>query len=303
MGIPNRFEDLPVVGALPPEAAASRLAEVGEPAEPSSTGPRPLFFSTLDCLPFRERLWSYTSHVIGYLPLRPATGGTQPIRHAGDVEPDSSLRGARVRVSLDRLRVAQYPGQGAHRVLFDFSARNHIDDKAEELHFNAVYRVGEDEMSGVVGYPIFVGLQVGDEGLALRCYTVNVKNDQDESFLSFLESDTFRAGLRLLGPIQPALGLLSAMALNLTRAIAARNRNVPVQDFYLGLDFGATPLGLRLAEGNYLVAQVPGAAAAAWDWSEWAYDPRGGQVVGTGPDRRSFPYNYVAIGVSRHDRL
>ena len=41
------------------------------------------------------------------------------------------------------------------------------------------------------------GLTVGPEGLAFRCYTVNVKNDQDEALLGFLESDTFRAGLRL----------------------------------------------------------------------------------------------------------
>jgi hypothetical protein len=40
------------------------------------------------------------------------------------------------------------------------------------------------------------------------------------------------------------------MALGLTKALASRHDNVPVQDFYLGLDTSGTPMGARLAEGD-----------------------------------------------------
>jgi hypothetical protein len=300
MSQPDPFADLPVVAALPADRAAAKLAELGEPVAPGGgPGEESVPFGTWDFLPWKAKLWASTAHAFGYLPPAAPGAGPQAITHAGDAKPDPSLKGARVRVTLDRLRVAQYPGGGLHRVLFDFYARNRTAGGAEDLHFNATYRVREGEAAGVVGYPIFVGLSVGDDGLAFRCLTVNVKNDQDESFLGFLESDTFRAGLRLVGTAQPALAPLSAMALNLTKSVAARSRNVPVQDFYLGLDFGANPLGARLAEGNYLAVQVP--AAEAWDWGAWVYDPRAGQVVAAGPGREPLPYNYVVFGVSRYD--
>jgi hypothetical protein len=302
MSVPNWFEGLPVVGAMPPDRAAAKLSELGEGVAPPPADPdRPVFRGPLDFLPWKKKLWASTAHAFGYLPPAPPGSGPVPVVHAGDVRPDPSLKGARVRVTLDRLRVAQYPGGGTHRVLFDFYARNQADAGAEDLHFNATYRVKEGESAGVVGYPIFVGLRVGDEGLAFRCYTVNVRNDQDEALLGFLESDTFRAGLRLVGTAQPALGPLSALALNLTKAVAGRTRNVPVQDFYLGLDFGANPMGVRLAEGNYLAAQVPEDEARGWDWGKWAYDPRAGQVVGAGPQKEPLPFNYVVFGVSRYD--
>jgi hypothetical protein len=58
------------------------------------------------------------------------------------------------------------------------------------------------------------------------------------------------------------------LALLVTKAIARRHRNVPVQEFYLGLDFGSTATGARLAEGSYLAVQVPEAVQTVWDWEE-----------------------------------
>src|SRR5262249_35296331 len=149
----------------------------------------------------------------------------------------------------------------------------------EDLHFNAAYRAREGEGAATVGYPIFVGLSAGADGVAFRCFTVNVKNDEDEALIGFLDSDVFRAGLRLASAAQPALAPLGAMAFSLTKALAGRNRNVPVQDFYLGLDFGSNPTGARLALGSYLAVQVPESKGAVWDWDEWAYSPSTGHVV------------------------
>src|SRR5262249_36960121 len=159
--------------------------------------------SSLDWLPFRQRLWAHTAHAFGY--LAPAEPGTDllPIRHAGNLKPDAMLKGARLRITLDRLRVAQYPGGGMHPILFDFYARHQAAGGPEDLHFNAVYRGREGEGAAVVGYPIFVGLGAGPDGVAFRCFTVNVKNDQDEALIGFLESDVFRSGLKLLSAAQP----------------------------------------------------------------------------------------------------
>jgi len=293
------FAGLPPVGAMPPAAAAAKLREVGEDAGPPDDPDLPASFGPLDFLPWRRKLWAGTTHLFGYLPPTPPGSGMVPLVGAGAITPDPSLRGARVRVTLDRLRVAQYPGGGTHLVLFDFAARNPAPGEAGELHFNATYRVREGGTAAVAGFPVFVGLPVGPDGLALRCYTVNVRNEGDEAALGFLDSDTFRAGLKLVGAAQPALAPLSALAANLTRAVAGRSRNVPVQDFTLGLDFGANPMGARLAEGNYLAVQVPDDDLAGWDWGAWGYDPRSGQVVGTAGGGEPLPYNYVVFGVSR----
>ena len=100
---------------------------------------------------------------------------------------------------------ASYPGGGLHRVLFDFYAQHQVPGGAEDLHFNATFRVREGEHAAVVGFPIFIGLNVGTEGVAFRCYTVNVANEEDERLLGFLESDVFKSGLRLATTAQPAI--------------------------------------------------------------------------------------------------
>ena len=204
-------------------------------------------------------------------------------------------------ITLDRLRVADYPGGGTHRVLFDFYAQNQVPGSVEHLHFNAACRARQGQHAGVIGYPIFVGLNVGTEGVAFRCYTVNVKNDADEAFLSFLDSDAFKAGLLLASTAQPAIGLLSQMAYGLTRTLATRHRNVPVQEFHMGLDFSSDPMGARLAEGAYLAVQIPESVQVVWDWSEWVYDPSTGHVVSRTDPSLLIPYNYLVLGVARYE--
>jgi hypothetical protein len=169
------------------------------------------------------------------------------------------------------------------------------------LHFNATFRALEGQEAAVLGYPIFVGLNIGGDGLALRCFTVNVKNDDDEKFLAFLESDVFRSGLKLATTLQPAIAPLSAMAVGLTKAIAGRHRNVPVQDFYMGLDFGSVSTGARLAQGSYIAVQIPDKLERIWDWNEWTYDGTTGHIVAKNDQRTLIPFNYIVFGVSRHD--
>ncbi|HKV12230.1 MAG TPA: hypothetical protein VJ725_29060, partial [Thermoanaerobaculia bacterium] len=250
--------------------------------------------------PFQDRPWQHTAHAFGHLAPAVPGGDLLPIRHAGNIEPDVSLRSARIKITLSGLRVADYPGRGTHRILFDFYAENQVPGGPEPLHFNATYRVREGEQTAVLGYPLFLGLKVGRDGVSFKCFTVNIKNEEDESFLDFLESDVFRAGLKLATTAQPALAPFATMSYNLTRGIAARNRNVPVQDFFLGLDFSSNPMGARLAEGSYIAVQIPETLRVAWSWDDWAYDPSHGRVVNRSDPTLLVPFNYIVFGVTRY---
>src|SRR5262249_10549631 len=150
----DEFRDVPVLGSLPAEAREARLRELGvggagEAAAPAS-------FAVLDWFGGRQaKPWQHTSHTFGHIAPPPAGNAPLAIRHAGQIDADASLKGARIKVTLDRVRVAAYPGGGMHRVLCDFYARNQLDGGVEDLHFNATYRVREGEEAGVLGFPIF----------------------------------------------------------------------------------------------------------------------------------------------------
>jgi hypothetical protein len=176
-----------------------------------------------------------------------------------------------------------------------------VPGQVEDLHFNATYRVREGEQAPIAGYPIFLGLTVAAEGVSFRCHTVNVKNDGDEATLDFLEGDVFRSGLKLATTAQPALAPLAGMALGLTKAVARRNRNVSVQDFYLGLDFAGTQMGARLAIGDYIAMQIPASLQTVWRWDDWVYDAQSGMLVSRSDAGKPVPYNYVVFGVSRYE--
>jgi hypothetical protein len=301
MSAPLWFDDLPVIGAMSDAEAIKRLDELGETelaaAKKQSLQRSPQAKSWALWAP---RPWEHTSHAFGYLAPGLSPQAPASIQHAGSIEAEAGLKNARVKITLDRLRVAQYPGGGQHRVLFDFYAQNQLPGEVENLHFNATYRVQEGEQAAITGNPIFIGLNVGTEGVAFRCYTVNVKNDQDEAFLQFLESDEFRQGLKLIGNRQPVLAPFSQMAYNLTRSIARRNRNVPVQEFHMGLDFSHIATRARLAEGSYIAVQMPESTRNTWDWSQWRYHADTGRIAGRDSPEQRIPYNYLVFSISRY---
>jgi hypothetical protein len=168
----------------------------------------------------------------------------------------------------------------------------------EPISFSQLFRARDDAAVAVKGYPIFIGLSVGKVGAAFQGFTVNVKNDNDEALLSFLDSAPFQSGLGLLKTAQPALKPLMDLTLGVTKALAGRNKNVAVQDFYLGLDFLENSMGARLAIGDYIAVQVPNETAI--NWSDWRYDPHVGTIVNKNDATEGLPYNYVVFGVSRH---
>src|SRR5689334_15670022 len=83
--------------------------------------------------------WQHTAHTFGFVAASSKTGSL-PIQMAGEIKPDASLKDASIKITLDRLRVASYPGSGIHHILFDFYAQNQVKDKVEPLHFNSTFR-------------------------------------------------------------------------------------------------------------------------------------------------------------------
>ena len=99
---------------------------------------------------------------------------------------------------------------------------------------------------------------------------------------------------------QPALGPFVALTLGLTQTIATRNRNVPVQEADLGLDFSQIPLRPKLAEGSYIAVQIPQSDQAVWDWADWRYNPANGHLVSADDPGLLIPYNYFVVSISRY---
>jgi hypothetical protein len=295
------FNDIRVLGELPPRRVAAKLQQLGDPegAEEfklrSKEKDSDKFFDL-----FKPKAWEHTTHVFGYLPLRTeVSDAPQSIRYAGSIKADDSLRNSRINVHLDRLRVFDYPGGGEHMVMFTFMAQNQISQASEPVSFSQRYEVQENQLAGIAGWPIFVGLNVGSLGVALQGFTVNVKNKNDEAMLNYLNSSPFQSGLNLLKTAQPAIKPFVEMTLGVAQSVMTRNRNVPVQKFYLGLDFTTAALGFPLAQGNFIAVQVPSENSITWD--EWVYMPNSGAVVAKSGSNSTIPFNYVIFRISRYE--
>jgi hypothetical protein len=286
------FPTIRLIGELPRPELEKTLQEIGvQPAAAKRGAPLRAGWWT------STGVWKHTTHQFGYIAPSDKPGSSE-IKSVGAIQADQNLKDQRIDIHLNRLRIFEYPGSGQHRILFTFKAQNQLEKMAEPVSFSQLFRARDDAAVAVKGYPIFIGLNVGKVGAAFQGFTVNVKNDNDEALLSFLDSDAFKSGLSLLKTAQPALKPLMDITQGVTRALAGRNKNVAVQDFYLGLDFLKTSAGARLAEGDYIAAQVP--TETTLDWSKWYYDSNIGTIVNRDDSTQSLPYNYVVFGVSKH---
>src|SRR2546430_1529766 len=151
MTTPRWFEDVPVLGKLPLDEAAGKLRTLGEAdaaaalALAAQEHPQTVAYGggLSELWPFRDRAWQHTAHAFGHLAVSAPGSNLRSLQHAGNITADATLKNSRVRITLDRLRVADYPGGGTHRVLFDFYAQNQLPGNVEHLHFNGTFRVRE----------------------------------------------------------------------------------------------------------------------------------------------------------------
>jgi hypothetical protein len=200
------------------------------------------------------------------------------------------------------MHVEAYPGGGTHHILFNFQAQNQLTDRVETLNFPTTQRVREGKEVAIIEQPIFTALNVGIQGVAFHCVAVNVKNEEDERILKWLQSPFFGSGLTLITmPINQLIAPVSELGIALISLLANRYKNYTAQNFEMGLDFGTDPRYARLAEGDYIAVQIPESMKPAWDWDEWVYDPSSGQVVNDYDRTELIPYNYIIFSVSRYE--
>ena len=297
------FDKIPI-GQMKASEAAKLLESIGDKARANEVRnavkaqKADAQLSTLWWGNKEPKAYEYTNHSFGFIP-KGAPGATQllDITEAGNISPDASLKNAAVKVTLDRLRVFEYPGKGVHQILFDFFGRHQATESGEDIHFSQIYRAQQGQGAGITGYPVFVGLKVGKEGINFRVRTVNVKNEDDEKLLTFMGSDPFKNGLQLLNASNPLAPVVTSFATGVVDAVAKRDRNIPVQEFYMGLDFSSgISTHAKISEGSYIVVQQP---EIVWDWTKWAYSPATGQVVSKADPGKTIPFNYIVFSVSK----
>lgn len=302
-GVPGSAPSVLVLGRMSEEARRRKLEELETPDpadqpgeggdDDARYGPERGFW--WDASP---RPYEHTAHAFGHIAPGQAPRARWRISDVGAIAPDLSLVGRPLKVTLDRLRVYDYPGRGMHNIMVDVYAEHRSGEQTEHLHFNTAFRVMEGQRAAVVGHPLFVGLVAPPAGLSLRCVTINVKNASDERLIDALQSDVVRHGMALAATAQPALAPLLAFAKGTVEAVAARHRNVAVQEFSLGLDFSDTPMRARLALGSYVAVQIPDSTRVSWRWDEWVYDPASGEIVSSKDESALIPLNYLVFGVS-----
>jgi len=297
----------PVIGKMKASMAADKIAAMGDKKGAAAIKSavkrqgKDVKFAAL-AWPFGDSnpVYKFTEHAFGYFPK--ASAADPPlieIKDAGNITADVGLKNSNIKITLDRLRVFDYPGDGVHTILFDFYAQHQTSaaGDTQDLHFTQNYRAKEGGGAGITGYPVFVGLKVGTEGVSFKCYTVNVKNDGDQKILGFLNNDVFKKGLTLLNAVNPVIPVVSGFATGIIDAFAHRNDNVPVQDFYMGLDFSGVKSRAQLREGSYVAVQVED--ASAWDWSQWVFKSAIGQIVSNQNPATGIPLNYVVFSISK----
>ncbi len=292
------------LGLQSPEAIQAKLEELGDVDRAVSY--------SLESAERNKRPWLNTQHQYGFIaPFTPGVERYHPIKSATNMAGDDTLKGQRINIRLDYLRVYDYPtalfnpAHSVHTILFTFEARNQVEnDKEEPVAFNQLYKARAKQDAAVSGQPVFIGLTVGPNGVGFTCKTVNVSNSTDEDLVNIFESDAVTAGLNLLTTAQPALTPLTTMARGLCVSLASHNRNVPVQEVKLGLDFDTGYTGGRLAVGSYLVAQT--AKPDEIEWNEWVYDAeigtvmRNPQLLAAGEKSYPMPNNAFVFRVSRY---
>ncbi len=289
-----------IIGEVPPEKKNYLTSEIKGDVLPKQNNFATAFWSS------KPQAYEHTECQIGYLPLVTTSNSKlRDVESAQKIQADSTL--SRINVRLDKLKVYDYPGRGNHEVMFTFQADNSMPQQAlqkETLTFSQVYEAQEGQGAGVVGYPIFIGLNVGKQGVAFKAATINVKNDGDEKILHVLKSKEFQGGLTLLTTAQPTLAPFSALGTGIAEMVLSRNENKKIHECFLGLDFDSgVALGVRLASGNYIVVQAPN---DEFSWDDWGYDPVNARIVKKSHQtdvvlyNDVIPYNYMIFRVTKY---
>jgi hypothetical protein len=295
-------QEIKTLSAMKPLEAAAKLEAIGELKSAAELRAVAKTNPNLDLKSFlfadkKIDCWKHSNEVLGFVaPSSVVLTEPREVVSALNIAPDFSLKDQSIKITLDRLRVFCYPGKGMHNILFDFSGQHQAAGASEDVHFSQIYPAQQGEAAGAAGYPIFIGLKLGKEGLRMRARTVNVSNVDDEKLLSFMDSDTFKNGLSLINSTNPLTPVVTKFATGLFETIGKRNENQPVQNIDLGLDFSTGVTSPKLSQGSYISIQTEN---QNWNWNEWKFYPESGQILSADGKKTPIPYNYVIFRISK----
>lgn len=240
-----------------------------------------------------RRPWQCAGMILGFIPR----GSTdRDVYSIATVQADRTLINQRIKITLDKVHIAHYPGFGEHEVLCEFTGKNQVAGETEELAFALRFFARDNSSPGISGIPIFMGLTVSPDGISFKGKTVNVKSSGDEMVLNILDTPAFTTGLTLLHTAQPALKPLTSLATATVKAIAKRDENAVVQQFDLGLDFDGSATSARLSYGSYIVVQSD--EGNSWDWADYEWNANGMALHPKGKPQESPHFNYMVFAVS-----
>lgn len=287
--------------------ASKKLKDIGETAAAAKVGAQAkqgavdkAFGWPWKTPPKEIACWTPSNHVIGFIAAAPS-GSIAPltISHANNIEPDPTLKGKTVKITLDRLRVACYPGTGGHNILFNFAATHQGATALDklEVNFTQNYQVTADDAAGINGFPVFLGLKIGSEGLVMTADTVNVSNVNDVAMLAFMNDGTFQQGLQLINTTNPVMPIVTKFATGIFNMVGHRNDNIKVQHMNLGLDFSTVPTQAKLREGAYVLVQSD--VKTDWKWEDWKYYPDKGEIRKVSDGTTQLNSNYMIFGISK----
>ena len=283
------FDDSTSLGALQPRAIAEFLNSVGDPDGTSAILPSGV---GQGIAPWGHRPDLMTGVRIGFVPA--SASSDQQIIAGSAVTCDKTLIGNRIKVTLDLFYVERYPGAGEHTIVCEFSGRNQSQGMSEEVRFALSVTARDRNGAGISGAPVFVGLEVGPDGILLEGRTVSVRNSGDDWLIDALGSNTFKNGLALVETVQPVLKPFIKLAAEAVNSAAKRQRNKQVSGFNIGLDFSDTPTTAKIALGSYIVVQGDG---HSWSWGDLSLDRESNLVIVRAAGT-PLKLNYMILGIS-----
>lgn len=244
---------------------------------------------------FPTRAWKQVGSKFGFIQQTPLpANGLFTIQSASAIQADTALIGQSIKITLDSFYVHNYPGHGAHKVLFDFAGKSQIEQELEDVRHPLNISANDQAHANVGGAAIFVGLNVDQNGLAFEGRTINVESDYDQQIINTFESNLFKAGLKLINSAKPVLKPYTALTVAAIKAIAGRSGNKQVHNFNLGLDFSNNATSNKLRLGSYLVIQTDDLINV--NDFHWNQATASLQYV-NGPNT-PIDFNYMVIGVS-----
>ena len=289
------FGRSPTVGQLGDDERAAYLRAVDDPEAPPAT------VAGESAERFRvsftgERPFDHTGSALGY--IQATDGQYLTIVDPREIGPERSLIGKKVAVRLTQALVVRYPGNGVHEILLHFGIGGG-SGLTPEHDFGSTVRCADGNHMPVGGQRLFDGIEVGEDGLSLAMFTVNVHSQGDVQLLKALQSEVFQKGLDLVSSVGPVVGLLSVTLASLAKHIASSSENRQVQQGLVALDLDRTLVdSAKLRLGTYVLAQAPALVnGRPWSWNAYVYDRARNVIVHADDVDKLIPFNYVAVGI------